>query len=146
LKDEDRLTGKDITSINSAIKRIFGFKDLDKVLVFDYSRAILIYKLTENLKLKVGRFVNYSDTTGLKDYTGIVYSIWAFGRPYQSLTALTQLAMIRYQLPQMKKEPERASTWQKSKTILSNVKKNLPSLAKNPLTIVGGFSIFVKNK
>lgn len=143
---DDRLTGTDITSINSAIKRIFGFKDLDKVLVFDYSRAILIYKLTENLKLKVGRFVNYSDTTGLKDYTGIVYSIWAFGRPYQSLTALRQLAMIRYHYHKWKKEPERASTWQKSKTILSNVKKNLPSLAKNPLTIVGGFSIFVKNK
>ena len=103
LKDEDRLTGKDIASINSAIKKIFGFKDLDKVLEFDYSRAILIYKLTENLKLKVGRFVNYSDTTGLKDYTGIVYSIWAFGRPYQSLTALSQLAMIRYQLTQMEK-------------------------------------------
>lgn len=103
LNDEDRLTRKDIVSINSSIKRIFGFKDLDKVLVFDYSRAILIYKLTENLKLKVGRFVNYSDTTGLKDYTGIVYSIWAFGRPYQSLTALSQLAMIKYQLPQMEK-------------------------------------------
>jgi len=103
LKVEDRLTGKDIASINDAIKRIFGFKDLDKVLVFDYSRSILIYKLSENLKLKVGRFVNYSDTTGLKDYTGIVYSIWAFGRPYQSLTALSQLAMIKYQLPQMEK-------------------------------------------
>lgn len=103
MKDEDRLTGKDIVSINRAIKRIFGFKDLEEVLDFDYGKAILIYKLTENLKLKVGRFVNYSDTTGLKDYTGIVYSIWAFGRPYQSLTALSQLAMIRYQLPQMEK-------------------------------------------
>ena len=101
--NEDRLTGKDIASINSSIKRIFGFKDLEEVLDFDYGKAILIYKLTENLKLKVGRFVNYSDTTGLKDYTGIVYSIWAFGRPYQSLTALSQLAMIRYQLPQMEK-------------------------------------------
>lgn len=100
---EDRLTGKDIVSINNSIKRIFGFKDLEEVLDFDYGKAILIYKLTENLKLKVGRFVNYSDTTGLKDYTGIVYSIWAFGRPYQSLTALSQLAMIRYQLPQMEK-------------------------------------------
>lgn len=103
LNDEDRLTGKDITSINSSIKRIFGFKDLEEVLDFDYGKAILIYKLTENLKLKVGRFVNYSDTTGLKDYTGIVYSIWAFGRPYQSLTALSQLAMVKYQLPQMEK-------------------------------------------
>jgi hypothetical protein len=107
LKDEDRLTGKDIVSINSSIKRIFGFKDLEDVLEFDYGRAILIYKLTENLKLKVGRFVNYSDTTGLKDYTGIVYTIWAFGRPYQSLTALSQLAMIRYQLPQMEKKSQR---------------------------------------
>lgn len=101
--NEDRLTGKDIASINSSIKKIFDFKDLEEVLDFDYGKAILIYKLTENLKLKVGRFVNYSDTTGLKDYTGIVYSIWAFGRPYQSLTALSQLAMIRYQLPQMEK-------------------------------------------
>ena len=100
---DDRLTGKDIVSINSAIKRIFGFTDMDEVLEFDYRNSILNYKLSEHLKLKVGRFVNYSDTTGLKDYTGIVYTIWAFGRPYQSLTSLPQLAMIKYQLPTMEK-------------------------------------------
>lgn len=113
--NEDRLTGKDIASINSSIKRIFDFKDLEEVLDFDYGKAILIYKLTENLKLKVGRFVNYSDTTGLKDYTGIVYSIWAFGRPYQSLTALSQLAMIRYQLPQMEKRARESQCLEKIK-------------------------------
>ena len=111
----DKLTGKDIASINSSVKRIFGFTDLDKVLVFDYSRSILIYKLSENLKLKVGRFVNYSDTTGLKDYTGIVYSIWAFGRPYQSLTALPQLAMVKYQLPQMEKRARESQCLDKIK-------------------------------
>ena len=34
--------------------------------------TILIYKLSENLKLKVGRFVNYSDTPGLKDYDFVI--------------------------------------------------------------------------
>lgn len=100
---DDRLSGKDIVSINNFVKKVFGFKDMDEVLEFDYRNSILNYKLSENLKLKVGRYVNYSDTTGLKDYTGIVYTIWAFGRPYQSLTAPSQLAMIRYQLPTMEK-------------------------------------------
>lgn len=100
---DDRLTGNDIVSINNFMKKFFGFKDMDEVLEFDYRNSVLNYKLSENLKLKVGRFVNYSDTTGLKDYTGIVYTIWAFGRPYQSLTSLVQLAMIRYQLPTMEK-------------------------------------------
>lgn len=115
LNNEDRLTGIDIVKINNSIKKIFGFKDLDKVLEFDYRNSILNYKLSENLKLKVGRFVNYSDTTGLKDYTGIVYSIWAFGRPYQSLTALPQLAMVKYQLPQMEKRARESQCLDKIK-------------------------------
>ena len=112
---DDRLTGKDIVSINSAIKRIFGFTDMDEVLEFDYRNSILNYKLSEHLKLKVGRFVNYSDTTGLKDYTGIVYTIWAFGRSYQSLTSLPQLAMIKYQLPTMEKRARESQCLEKIK-------------------------------
>ena len=59
----------------------------------------ILYNFSKNVYLKIGNWNNYSDTTGLKNYTGMVFSLMINYRHFRTYTSLGQFLLDSDNLP-----------------------------------------------
>ena len=64
----------------------------------------ILYNFSKNIHLKIGNWSNYSDTTGLKDYTGMVYSLMVNYRHFRTYTSLWQFLVDSDNIPLWEKQ------------------------------------------
>lgn len=82
----------------------------------------ILYNFSRYVTLKIGCWINYSDTTGLKDYTGMVYALMVNYRHFRTYTSLDQfLEDCENTYNYGKNKQQRPSPWQKSRKILCDL-------------------------
>lgn len=64
----------------------------------------ILYIFSKNIHLKIGCWINYTDTTGLKDYTGMVYSLMVNYRHFRTYTSLDQFIADCKNIPLWEKQ------------------------------------------
>ena len=64
----------------------------------------ILYIFGKNVYLKIGCWIGYSDTTGLKDYTGMVYALMVNYRHFRTYTSLEQFIADCKNIPLWEKQ------------------------------------------
>ena len=64
----------------------------------------ILYIFGKNVYLKIGCWIGYSDTTGLKDYTGMVYALMVNYRHFRTYTSLEQFIADSKNIPLWEKQ------------------------------------------
>lgn len=64
----------------------------------------ILYNFSRNVYLKIGCWIGYSDTTGIRDYTGMVYCLMVNYRHFRTYTSLGQFLADCDNLPLWEKQ------------------------------------------
>lgn len=62
------------------------------------------YCFGKNCHMKIGCWINYTDTTGIRDYTGIVFSLMINYRHFRTYTSLDQFLADSDNIPLWEKQ------------------------------------------
>lgn len=70
----------------------------------------ILYNFSKNVYLKIGNWNDYSDTTGIRDYTGMVFAIMVNYRHFRTYTSLGQFLADSENISLWEKEAAQAKS------------------------------------